>query len=78
MKVDWTKGLPPKEEEDMRKAVSSARIPFKRLEKLVQEFISNLATTLPADFKAPQWALERAYKDGQIYAFNRILDLIKD
>lgn len=78
MKVDWTKGLSKSEKEVMIQSIRAARMPLERLEKLTGEFISNLGTTLPGDFDTPQWALKRAYEDGQIYAYKRILTLLKE
>jgi hypothetical protein len=78
MKINWTKGLPPKEKEEMLVAIRAARMPLERLEKLTGEFISELATTLPGDFDTPQWALKRAYEDGQVYAYKRIATLLSE
>ena len=78
MKVDWTKGLSESEKEVMVQSIRAARMPLERLEKLTGEFISNLGTTLPGDFDTPQWALKRAYEDGQIYAYKRIQTLLQD
>lgn len=78
MKLDWTKGLSETDKEDMLKALRAARMPLERLEKLTGEFISKLATTLPGDFDTPQWAFKRAYEDGQIYAYKRILTLLTE
>lgn len=78
MKLNWTKGLPPAEQESMKVAYRASRVALERLEKLTDEFISEIATTLPGDFDTPQWALKRAYEDGQIYAYNKIKTLIKD
>ena len=78
MKLNWTKGLSGKDKEDMVQAIKLARIPLERLEKLTGEFISELGTTLPGDFDTPQWALKRAYRDGQEYAYKKILTLLKE
>ena len=78
MKTLWTQGLEGKDKEDMLQAIRLARMPLGRLEKLTGAFISDLAITLPRDFETPQWALKRAYEDGQIYAYNKILDLLKE
>lgn len=78
MKVDWTKGLSKSEKEVMVQSIRAARMPLERLEKLTGEFISNLGTTLPGDFDTPQWALKRAYEDGQVYAYKRILTLLQE
>ena len=77
MKVNWTSGLSSKEKEEMLVAIRAARMPLGRLEKLTGEFISELATTLPGDFDTPQWALKRAYEDGQVYAYKRIQTLLQ-
>lgn len=78
MKTIWTQGLAGKDKEDMQQAIRQASMPLGRLEKLTGAFISDLATTLPRDFDTPQWALKRAYEDGQVYAYNKILDLLKE
>jgi len=78
VKVDWTKGLSKSEKEVMVQSIRAARMPLERLEKLTGEFISNLGTTLPGDFDTPQWALKRAYEDGQVYAYKRILTLLQE
>lgn len=62
----------------MVQSIRAARMPLERLEKLTGEFISNLGTTLPGDFDTPQWALKRAYEDGQVYAYKRILTLLQE
>lgn len=78
MKINWTRGLEGQEKEDMTRAILGSRVALGRLEKLTGEFISELGTTLPGDFDTPQWALKRAYEDGQVYAYKKILTLLQD
>ena len=78
MKVNWTKGLSGKDKEEMIQSIRLARVPLERLEKLCGEFISELGPSLPGDFNTPQWALKRAYEDGQVYAYKKIIDLLTE
>lgn len=78
MKANWIKGLTPSDAANMKDAIGHSTIALGRLEKLCGEFKSELGTTLPGDFNSPQWALKRAYEDGQVYAYNRVIDLLHE
>lgn len=78
MKILWTHGLAGKDKEDLESSVRGSRIALGRLEKLLEEFISEIAPTLPEDFNSPQWAYKRAYEDGQIRAYRRVIELLTE
>ncbi len=44
--------------------------------KFIQESIEDIQNIKLGDFKNPNWAYERAYKDGMLFAYNELLKLI--
>lgn len=70
----WFRGLPEKDQEEIRKWLSTSHL-VERLREIVLSFDRD-AQIPPTDYDNPAWAYKQAHHNGEKHAYAKVLKLL--
>lgn len=76
MKVDWFKGLPEEEAEQMKKNVLGSKILLDRLKEICYNNINSGEKVSLSDFDSPSWPYKQAFRAGRNSALRELIDIL--
>ena len=77
MQVEWYKHLKtPEDIESFQKRLINCKDLLDRLKNICYNRAQIINSTSIKDFDTPNWALKRAYEDGQVQGLNYVIQLL--
>lgn len=73
--TDWIKGLDDKEAEDFLNRLSRSQFMLDKIVKIASDKIKEINRPSKSDYDSPSWLARQAHENGNVEAFNYIIDL---